>query len=189
MNAKRKDRRIERTQRTLRDALVSLMVERSWDEISVQDICDHADVGRSTFYVHYADKEQLLVSGFEDLQRALVAQIPEPTRRADTLAFAGALIRHADGEGRVLFRALVGRKTGQAVLTRFRDLLLELVRDELRATVIGADPAFEVIVRFISGSFLELLGWWVETANPLPAASLERMFRQMAKGAIKNAPS
>ncbi len=188
MRAKRPDRRVQRTRRTLRDALIGLMAERPWDRISVQDVCDRADVGRSTFYVHYADKEELLVSGFADLRRALAAQVPDPTRRAETMAFAGVLIRHAD-EGRPLFRSLVGRKTGQAVLARFRDLVVDLVRDELRATGLGADPAFELIIRFVAGAFLEVLSWWVESAHPMPAASLERLFHQLAKGAIKRARS
>ena len=49
------DRRVRRTQRQLRDSLVTLILERGWDAITVRDVCEHADVGRSTFYVHYAD--------------------------------------------------------------------------------------------------------------------------------------
>src|SRR5512139_3251865 len=67
------DRRVLRTRATLREALVRLILERGWDDISVQDVCDRANVGRSTFYSHFADKEELLLAGFDDLRKALVA--------------------------------------------------------------------------------------------------------------------
>jgi hypothetical protein len=50
------DRRSQRTQRMLHEALMSLMQEMRYDEITVQNIIDRADVGRSTFYAHYRDK-------------------------------------------------------------------------------------------------------------------------------------
>src|SRR5438046_3717676 len=58
------DRRSERTRQLLNVALIELMLEQRYDEITVQDIIDRANIGRSTFYAHYLDKEDLLVSGF-----------------------------------------------------------------------------------------------------------------------------
>jgi AcrR family transcriptional regulator len=85
----KRDRRIERTRRTLREALIALILERGWDDISVQDVCNRADVGRSTFYTHFADKEELLVGGFDDLRKVLrgslatmAAHSPEPLQCA-----------------------------------------------------------------------------------------------------------
>src|SRR3972149_51567 len=56
------DRRSQRTRQALGDALIELMMEKGYDAISVKEIIDHANVGRSTFYTHYADKDELLVS-------------------------------------------------------------------------------------------------------------------------------
>src|SRR5580765_1920865 len=58
------DRRSERTRQLLSAALIELMLEQRYDEITVQNIIDRANIGRSTFYAHYLDKEDLLVSGF-----------------------------------------------------------------------------------------------------------------------------
>jgi AcrR family transcriptional regulator len=65
-----------RTRRSLHDALISLLVARDWDSISVQDICDRADIGRSTFYTHFAVKEELIGHAHEQRQlfRALVGK-------------------------------------------------------------------------------------------------------------------
>jgi hypothetical protein len=73
MEAGTTDRRVRRTRE--RSALLSLIQEKGYDRIKVQDILDRADVGRSTFYAHYRDKDDLLQSGFEDVRAALAAEM------------------------------------------------------------------------------------------------------------------
>ncbi|WP_430649333.1 TetR/AcrR family transcriptional regulator [Bradyrhizobium nanningense] len=70
-NPKLVDRRVQRTRRALRDAFHTLMAERGWDDVSIQSICERANIGRSTFYLHYDSKEQLLEGGLDDLRQAL----------------------------------------------------------------------------------------------------------------------
>ena len=76
---KRRDRRVERTQQLLRGALVSLIREKGFEALTVQDIIDRANVGRATFYSHFDNKEDLLVSGFEDLRASLKAVSGTPS--------------------------------------------------------------------------------------------------------------
>src|SRR4029453_14658313 len=83
----RTDRRVRRTRDLLRRApraLLSLGQEQGYERITGQDILDRADVGRSTFYAHYRDKDDLLLSGFEDIRAALA------TERAEAEHGAGA---------------------------------------------------------------------------------------------------
>jgi len=61
-SAPKTDRRVLRTRNTLGDALVSLIHKKNFDEITVQEVLDHAGVGRSTFYAHYSDKDDLFLS-------------------------------------------------------------------------------------------------------------------------------
>jgi AcrR family transcriptional regulator len=63
MSRQKLDRRSQRTRKSLSEALAALMVEKRYDKITVQDIIDRANVGRSTFYAHFQDEEDLLVSG------------------------------------------------------------------------------------------------------------------------------
>src|SRR5262245_23066722 len=67
------DRRIQRTRDLLHQALISLMIEKGYEVITVQDIIDRANVGRSTFYAHYVGKQDLLVSGLKGLSKHLLA--------------------------------------------------------------------------------------------------------------------
>src|SRR5262247_4271324 len=62
-----KDRRIQRTEALLRDALTSLIREKAYDSIAVKEILDRANVGRSTFYTHFRDKDELLASGIQQM--------------------------------------------------------------------------------------------------------------------------
>src|SRR5215510_3081353 len=62
-----KDRRIQKTRKLLHDALGGLIQEKPYDEIAVQEILDRANVGRSTFYMHFRDKDELLLSSIRDM--------------------------------------------------------------------------------------------------------------------------
>src|SRR5579862_660329 len=62
---RRPDKRAHRTRQRLGIALVELMQEKSIDEVSVQEVLDRAAVGRSTFYLHFNDKNDLLLSQLE----------------------------------------------------------------------------------------------------------------------------
>ena len=90
------DRRVRRTREALRDALLALLVERGWDDIDVQALCVRADIGRSTFYLHFPNKEALLRGSLADLREALRVRASGPppgTAVAEPLAFLGGLIR------------------------------------------------------------------------------------------------
>lgn len=138
----------------------------------MQDVCARADVGRSTFYLHFADKDELLVGGFDDLARAIRATPGTPP-----LTFAGPLFAHAL-ENRWLFQALVGRRTGQVVLSRFRDVVRDLVNE-----AVPASPRREVAVRFLAGAFIEVLVGALE-GNGATVAELDAAYQAMAASAL-----
>ena len=80
MRARRGDRRVQRTQQLLRAALLSLIEEKGFEALTVQDIIDRANVGRATFYAHSDNKEDLLVSGFDGLRAALIRPLGTSSR-------------------------------------------------------------------------------------------------------------
>src|SRR6266576_4441248 len=114
--AKPPDRRVQRTRKLLQDALVSLMIEQGYEATTVQDIIDRANVGRATFYAHFADKETLLASRLEDL-RVMLAQYQKRALAAAGglwergLGFSLPMLEHARSH-LPLYRAIVGREKG-----------------------------------------------------------------------------
>jgi AcrR family transcriptional regulator len=176
------DRRVRRTRRELRDALIALILERGWEAVSVQQVCERADVGRSTFYVHFADKEELLLSGFEELH----AVLDESRRsRSGAFAFAEQLVAHAKDNHR-LFKAIVGHRSGQAAQRGFRDLMLSLTEAELQHLDVDASWRTHA-ARYIAGGFVELLFDWVERPSGIDGAELTAMFREMVQGTLSTA--
>lgn len=178
---KPKDRRVLRTRRTLREALVQLILQRGWEKVSVLDVCERADVGRSTFYTHFADKEELLLSGFEDLRQALRMRHPlgSGPGNSEPLAFAGSMIEHARDNLR-LFRALVGKRSGHVVQQRFKQVVLGLVYEDLESHG-GFAGELSATAHFLAGAFVELLGFWLDTRTGLTASELEALFLRLAR--------
>jgi AcrR family transcriptional regulator len=105
------DRRVRRTRAALRDAFLALVLEKGYEKTTIQDILDRADVGRSTFYVHYRDKEALLMALFDAMRDQLereLADIPA-SDPVDVTLPAALLYEHAYRNQRV-YRALCRRQ-------------------------------------------------------------------------------
>ena len=172
----RDDRRVRRTRGAIRDALVALIVERGWDGFSVQDLCERADVGRSTFYMHFADKEEVLAGGFADLGGEIRAELAR-SGAARPLGFSRALLDHAQGHLQV-FRAMVGRRSSHLVQGRMRDLVLELVREDM-ARILPPGPRRDGAAAFLAGALFELLIWSLEARPPTTSEQADALFQEL----------
>jgi len=187
------DRRVQRTRLALREALVALILERGWDGFGVQQLCERANVGRSTFYTHFADKEELVAGSFEDLRRFLREQLAAAGGEVERpLAFARGLLQHGH-EQRRLFLAIVGKRSGLVVQRRFREVVLDLVREDL-SRLFPAGRQRDAVVAFVAGALLELLTWSLEAKSPPSPEETYSLFRELVEpvlGAVRpgNAPS
>lgn len=185
MGEKVTDRRIPRTRAMLQKALISLILEKGYDAITIQDICNAADVGRSTFYAHYTSKDDLKQSGLDHLRRALVDRQKEALAESSDvsdrrLAFSLTMFEHAR-DHRDLYRALVGGHGGNIALGSVRQILSDLVRDELAATIDrnGSNRMHrELMVQYIVGAFMSVLTWWLDGGARLPHDEIHAVFRR-----------
>lgn len=179
MAVEKLDRRVRRTRRLVREALRDLILEKGYDAITVQDILDHADVGRSTFYAHFRNKDYVLVSGFEVLYAELgEALIASGSERAPTVSdIALAWFRHADGN-RPAFRAILGGGSREIVIRTAREYLAGHVREEIGAMAAGLrEPAIvEAVVEFQISALLSLTSWWLDTNSTLSPEEMRRLF-------------
>src|SRR5260370_27880261 len=126
------DRRVARTKAVLQKGYLSLIVEKGYEATTVEDICEAANVGRSTFYAHYSSKDDLRRSGLEHLRRLLVDRqknaLAKPGHIKDrSLGFSLAMFEHAR-DHIDLYRALVGGRGGAIALGTIRRILSDLVR-------------------------------------------------------------
>jgi AcrR family transcriptional regulator len=172
------DRRIRRTRRTLHDALLSLVLDKGYEQITVQDILDRADVGRSTFYAHYRDKDALLFSSFEDLREQLETELGPPGAAADPARPAEVLFAHAHRH-REIYRALCGRQGGVLVHRHLHKLVGDLLRAHLGR--LGRDVDVDVAAEFYTSAALGLLVWWVDQDFRGGPAWLAGTYRKLAR--------
>jgi AcrR family transcriptional regulator len=177
------DRRAARTRRALHGALMSLILRKGYEAITVQDIIDEADVGRSTFYAHYAGKEDLLQSGFQTLRAELTeaqrtARAKVDGSRDEPLGFSLAMFEHAAGYTDVS-RALVGGRGGVVAINEIRRILSEIVKKELSGVRHDEMVPQEVRVQFVVGAFLTVLTWWLERRPQLTPSQVDTIFRRL----------
>ncbi|HEV8316513.1 MAG TPA: TetR/AcrR family transcriptional regulator [Vicinamibacterales bacterium] len=194
MAARTVDRRVQRTRRLLRDALMSLVQEKGFEELSVQDIIDRADVGRATFYAHFDNKEDLLLSGLEELRISLKERQRQALSRGGAndervLAFTHEMFVHAS-QHRDVFRSMVGKHSGAAIQRSFHKMLVDLVREEVMTATTprgAASAACEPIIEFIAGGLFGLVMWWVSGKARPSVEEVNSLFRRLAIPAIRAA--
>jgi AcrR family transcriptional regulator len=183
-----RDRRITKTQRALKDALTGLILEKGYEAVTVQDVIDRADVGRSTFYAHYIDKDELLLAIFADLE--IPAPDPSTWRPADPpFGWTLQLFRHF-GTGKRVFKAVAGIESGAIARHETNRWLEELARAELARLGMPKrhDPAtLEMVVRFMVGTFVGFMTWWMRDENEhLPAEAVDAGFRALVLPGVAN---
>jgi AcrR family transcriptional regulator len=185
------DRRVERTRATPQRALTSLTLKKGYDAITVEDICEAANVGRSTFYAHYTSKDDLRRSGLGRLRRLLRDHQREALAASEnagsrSLAFSLPMFQRAR-EHIDVYRASVGSRGGVIALGTIRQILSDLVRDELGASAgknsNGATPR-ELVVQYVVGAYMAVLTWWLDGGAKLPARQIDAMFRRLATEGI-----
>jgi AcrR family transcriptional regulator len=162
------DQRVQRTRTLLHDALASLVHEKRYDDIAVQEILARAEVGRSTFYAHYRGKHELLEHGIRDLLR-IDARSPERWTCATErlLRFSIPFLQHVE-RCRERGASPMGATAAAALHDHLRRVLETALADELRtelrhrsASRADGVPA-ELLARHVAGAFVLTLDWWLE---------------------------
>jgi AcrR family transcriptional regulator len=175
------DRRAHRTRKSLRDALVGLMLEKRFDDITVQDILDRADVGRSTFYAHYRDKEDLFRCDWEKFLDFLIHHINFENLKNGRFVPIKELFQHLI-DFHPLYRSLVkSRKTdqlfksGQYHLAKGieKKLTLSLGKEQ------SALAPVPVLSNYLSHEMLNLLTWWLDQNMPYTPERMDEIFHQL----------
>lgn len=168
------DRRSRRSRRALWQALMALMQDNDWAAISVQMICDGADVARSTFYAHYQTKQDLLDEGFAEVE----AQLSAPPGKGGLAATITWLVQHLESASN-FHRRLQGSTAGHAIMGRFRRLMRERIAKDLTEDGIAASS--HNLDFAVGGMFALLEGWLASGRREDPVligAELTRLVRQ-----------
>jgi AcrR family transcriptional regulator len=178
---KKKDRRTARTQRSLSGALVSLVKEKRFDDITVQEVIDRADVGRSTFYSHFRDKEDLFQKDWERFLDGFAHHIE--WEKAGTGRFVPVvyLFGHLQ-EYQPFYKGLVRSQKADAVFksgTAYLTLKIETALSTLFRDKPAPPTPIPILSNYLASELFSLLKWWLDNQMPYTPERMDEIFHEL----------
>lgn len=178
------DRRSQRTRQLISDAFIELLLEKGYEAISISDVIERANVGRSTFYSHFKDKEELFASQLDRLLETLSRHLPLHVEQNPFFPSLG-LLQHIQ-EQQKLFRAL-SWTSGMDVSTRhLQKSMSEKIEEKLKADGKTYQVPIPVMANFLAGSFLTLVKWWLDNKMAYSPEEMDAMYRKLALAGISH---
>ena len=210
------DRRVQKTRKLLQDALIELVAEKGYESVSIQEMLDRANVGRSTFYSHFQDKDQLLHSILDRLnelfeqhkKRVLDAAKNvggvDNADPAPSLSPTLSLFQFA-GQNHGFFKAMLGNRgygifakpVYDYVFAHVHGIFTSPIHDEALARLhtllerpISREKygslESEIAAHYFASALMGILVWWVEKDIPCSAEEIDRLFRELAMPGFKH---
>lgn len=204
------DRRVQKTRKLLQDALIELVAEDGYEAVTIQEILDQANVGRSTFYAHFQDKDQLLHSILDRLDELFAQhrrQLVDAVKHMggipnldQALHFSPTLsLFQFIGQNHRFFRAMLGNQgygifakpVYDYVFAHVHGMFTSNTQDEVMALLHEPVKMFasgkkygslesEIAAHYFVSALMGILVWWVENDMPCTAEEIDRLFRELA---------
>jgi len=191
--AEKVDRRIQRTKKALREAVLELVVEIGYEKLTIEKITEQANLGRTTFYLHYADKNELLLDSLQAQINAIFEEIYSAENIEKWIS---------DGEDPrklVFIHAAENPKLYKLIFTsQISGTVFHQFRNHISATFEGIARAIQdrddltpqipnpVVTNYVSGALIGLIGWWLENDMPYSPEEIYQMYhRLLVEGAVK----
>jgi len=172
------DRRVRRTRTAIQTALTQLILEKGYDAVTVTDIIDRADIGRSTFYAHFTDKSDVFDDTIEELSGFLRAHRGDSP---DLFAFSLPMFEHIVEELPVV-RALFGNDGHSSAMRSTTAALIGVVDEELSARFgsgVAETRARSLVSVFVVGAYFSVISHWITGDHKYTATELDHAFRRL----------
>ena len=183
------DRRVQRTRQLLHKALIELVQEKGFDAITIQDITERANLGRTTFYLHYPGKEELMLDhhatvaemmGLKQLTRTeLLADEPPPGLVRLLLVAA---------EDRKFYDAIMKARTAELILRGIRAQMMTNLEATLVAAFPGVEPTMPLALLkpYLVNAQLAFIDWWVRNEAPYTPEQVATILHQLQRSIIRD---
>ena len=174
------DRRIQKTRNTIIEAFVGLMAEKNFEQITINEIADRANVNRGTVYLHYVDKYDLLDQCIEIHLNQLFQKCP-PGVDTDNFSSKDSMLRMFEYlEQHAFFYSTILTNKG---IPAFRKRLLDMAKNSLNEQInmSGSNQNIqqEVLVQFLASAGVGVIEWWIANSMPYPAKDMVEEFWQL----------
>lgn len=190
------DRRVRRTRKALREAMQVLMAEKGYDQVTIEELTERADIGRTTFYLHYSAKQDLLLEQFDELLEQLVSQLASIplsswTQKGQVLLAEDhpgrpicMLFTHA-AKNEELYRLVLHGEGVDQASQRLQEMMTKAVKAFLDRKMgddteqIHIDFPVDLFGNYFAGALLGMIKWWLEAEMPYTPDEMEGIFFQM----------
>ncbi|MBZ5599925.1 MAG: TetR/AcrR family transcriptional regulator [Acidobacteriia bacterium] len=186
---KKTDRRVRRTRDALGDALVELMHEKPFAQITVQHVLDRAGVSRSTFYTHYRDKDDLFLSDVEDFLEQMASLLSRRGEVSNRIAPVRELFAHV-ADWREFHGVLVKAGKIHDFLELGQGYFARAIEQRLSELPLGrglAPTNRAAVAQMHAGALLSLLMWWLNQGTPGSAAEMDAFYHERVWSGIGRA--
>lgn len=188
----KQDRRITRTRAQLRDSLWDLILKQGYDAITISDITDHADLGRTTFYLHYKDKDDLLTQSIDEVAAELVQRLDAFQPGVGKLKPATELIFQHAAENAEFYQILLQGHGVETTTGRVQEIINHhiTVGFEQALKPFGGEKSLSLplplLIQFFSTSLLGIVIWWLENEMPFSPQEMADQYYQLLMHGIGN---
>jgi AcrR family transcriptional regulator len=183
---KKPDRRTQRTRHQLNGALVDLIKEKRFDDITVQNVIDRAGVGRSTFYSHFRDKEDVFEQQWEQFIERLAGQINWAKAGTGSFVPVRSLFHHLQ-EAQSFYRGLVRSGKIDSIFKSGIENLSHKIEAALRRSVIKPRIPIPILSHYLASELFALLKWWLDAGMPYTPESMDEIFHRLINPSFKSA--
>jgi len=188
-NSRHVDRRVQKTRDLLISSLMSLIGEKPYDLIAIKEILHHANVGRSTFYMHFRDKDDLLRSGIHSILGSAPLTAGSNGKLERFVWFSLPIFQH---------HARNARGWVSNIGIHGRTVLHEHLRHALvEAIVLNVEGIFhsgtmksrkvppDLLANHVACTFVMVLDWWLDEQMSLPPDEVNRLFLWLVEPPLK----
>ena len=186
-NRKASDRRTRRTRHKVSGALVDLIKEKRFDDITVQNLIDRAGVGRSTFYTHFRDKEDAFAHQWEQFNLHLADQIKWDKAGNDSFFPVKFFFQHLQ-EAQSFYQGLVRSGKVDEIFKRGVEHLSHNIEAALNHKFKPHQVAIPVAVlsHYLANELFGLLKWWLDARMPYTPEAMDQMFHRLVNPTIRS---
>lgn len=189
-NPKKKDLRIQRTQKAIIDTFYELLDEKSFNNITVIDICDRALINRGTFYTHFEDKYQLLDKCIYDIMIGFDDEVDKVHGDSDLLVYyrdvidvgMAFLIAH-----RKRIRTIIVKADSTLIFNKVHEILVKNIVGKvgkLPHSEYEEPVPVEIIAQFFSGGVIQLVKWWLLDESKFDASEIKEQLTRLIQHTI-----
>ena len=184
--ARKDDRRIQKTRKQLRDSMMELILDQGYDDISIQDVTDRANLGRATFYLHYREKDELYADVMRHMAEEYFSSLPKQDPKKvqlfnvqDLKLLFNFVENHYD-----FYRIIIMGRGAMLTFVLLTDIAKNYILNvskaqELRIEEITGVPS-DFLLNYNAGTLISTIFWWLENNMPYTAEEMARMYEKMS---------